>query len=188
MGSHSAETRQTMPLMDKPVLLITLPLIVIAGFALVRGIPSLVSALRSGTIAELPLRSSGEFQMPAPGTLVISAQGNAGVGDFGSLQFSVRAADGRILPMVRAIVRSSRTSLSGLSRLELGRVENLGPGSHALEISGIDPGGVQNNSRIILSVAGEGLALRIVWVVLAAVALLAAMVFSLIAVFSRPGG
>lgn len=167
-------------------LFVTLPIMAIAALGLASGIPSLRSALQTEEVAVLPLGSGGAVDILEAGELVLSLRGSAGSRDFANASFVLRDAAGHPVPSTMIAMRSVRTRLSGETTLSVRRFAVPAPGRYRLEIAGVDAGKISDNSRVVLSrPGGLRLALRVLWVVSAAAALLAGIVFSAVAVFAQ---
>jgi hypothetical protein len=173
--------------MDRTLLLITVPLMLAAGFALVKGIPVLSAALRQAELANLPLAPAGTVDIPEAGEIVLSLRGAFGSRDFARASFILRDANGQSVPSSMILMRSSRTTLAGETTLAVRRFTLATAGRYYLEVSGLTPADQSSRNRLILSkAAGSSRLLPLVWVAGAAVVLLAAFVFSAIVAFAEP--
>lgn len=172
--------------MDKTILFVTLPVMAIAALALAKGIPSLRTALQTEEMAVLPLASGGTVDIRETGELVLSLRGTLGSRDFARASFVLRDAAGNPAPSSLIAMRSVRTRLNGETTLSVRRFTVSTPGRYQIEVAGVDPGSVSGNSRLVLSrPGGATLAFRVLWVVSAAVALLAGIAFSAVAAFAQ---
>lgn len=173
--------------MDKSLLFVTLPIMAVAALALVRGISLLRAAPRTGELAVLPLAGVGAVDILEAGDMVLSLRGTLGSRDFAKASFTLRDAAGKPVPSSMIVVRSVRTGLDGETTLSVRRFAVPVAGRYQLETTGIDPERIADNSRLVLSKpGGGGLVLRVLWVVAAAVALLASLAFSAVVVFAQP--
>lgn len=99
----------------------------------------------------------------------------------------LRDAAGRSVPSSRIAFRSLPTGLDGASTLAVRRFEVPTPGRLRLEATGFDPARVAGDSRLVLTRArGARLLASVLWVVVAAVALLASLVVSALAASAQP--
>jgi hypothetical protein len=172
--------------MDKTALFVTVPVLVIAALALAKGIPALRAALQTEELAVLPLASGGTVDIREPGELVLSLRGALGSRDFAKASFALRDAAGTPAPSRLIVVRSARTRLDGETTLSVRRFTISSPGSYQLEVTGIDAGSGSAMSRLVLSrPGGATLAFPLLWVVSAAVALLASLVLSTVVAFAQ---
>lgn len=173
--------------MDKTLLLITLPLMVAAGIALAKGVPALTAVLQQEELANLPLAPAGTVDIPKAGEVVLSLRGALGSRDFAQTSFTLRDANGQTVSSSIIVMRSSRTTLTGETTLAIRRFSVATAGRYQLEVSGLTSDDQSGQSRLILSkAAGSNLTLRVLWVVGAAVVLLAALAFSAIVAFAEP--
>lgn len=173
--------------MDKTFLLITLPLMVAAGVALAQGVPALTAVLQQEELANLPLVPTGTVDIPEAGEVVLSLRGTLGSRDFAQTSFTLRDANRQAVPSSAIVMRRSRTTLAGETTLTVRRFSVPAAGRYQLEVSGLVSDDHSTQSRLILSkVAGSNLTLRVLWVVGAAVVLLAALAFSAILAFAEP--
>jgi hypothetical protein len=172
--------------MDKTALFVTLPIMVLAALALAKGIPALRAALQTEELAVLPLASGGTVDCREPGDLVLSLRGALGSRDFAKASFALRDAAGTPAPSRLIAVRSARTGLNGETTRSVRRFTISAPGSYQLEVTGIDAGSGSAGSRLVLSrPGGTAMALPVLWVVSAAVVLLASLVFSAVVAFAQ---
>lgn len=166
----------------------TLPLLLVSAFALLKGIPKLVSAMRVKPIAELPLAGSGSIEIAQSGELILSLRSRLGSTDFASATFSLLDATGAAVPSSTIRMRSSRTGMDGQTMLSVRRFAVAAPGRYRLEVAGIDPLTSSADSRLLLTrPRGASLIGPILWVVVAGGALLVSVIFSGIAVFAPSG-
>ncbi len=173
--------------MNKMVLFVTLPVMALAAVALTKGIPALRAALATEEVAALPLANVGTVAIREPGDLILSLRGALGSRDFAGASFTLRDASGAPAPSRLIVVRSARTGLDGATTLSVRRFTISAPGNYRLEVSGVAAGSVSANSRLVLSrPGGMPLALRLLWVVGAAVGLLASLVLSAAMAFAQP--
>lgn len=171
---------------DKNLLFITLPVLFIAAFALLKGVPKLISAMQVKALADFPLTSGGTVEITEAGALILSLRGKLGATDFASATFALRDATGTAVPSSTILMRSSRTGLDGKTTLAVRRFAVPAAGRYQLEVAGIDAAKVSADSRLLLTrPSGTSLIGRVLWVIAAAVALLASIVFTSIAVFAQ---
>ena len=172
--------------MNTTILFLTVPIMAIAALGLAAAIPTLRSALRSEELAVLPLATGGTVDIRDAGELVLSLRGTLGSRDFAKASFLLRDAAGNAAPSSLIVMRSVRTRLNGETTLAVRRFTIAAPGRYRLEVAGVEPGSISANSRIVLSrPGGARLALRVAWVVVAALALLAGIAFSAVAAFAQ---
>lgn len=174
---------------DKHLLFLTIPLLLIAAFALLKGIPKLMTAKHVEAIADFPLTSGGAVEVAEAGEVILSLRGRLGSTDFASATFTLRDAAGVAVPSSMIIMRASRTGMDGRTTLAVRRFALPAPGRYSLEAAGIDAAKASADSRLVLTRPG-GAAMfgRVLWVVAAAVALLVGLVFSSVAVFAQREG
>lgn len=173
---------------DGHLLFITLPVLFLAAFALLKGIPKLASAMHVKAMADFPLASGGTVEVAEAGELILSLHGKLGGTDFATASFVLRDAAGTTVPSSMILVRSSRTGMDGRTTLAVRRFAVPAPGRYRLETTGIDVAKVSGDSRLVLTrPGGASLLGRILWVVAAAVALIASLVFSSIVAFAQRG-
>lgn len=173
--------------MEKALLLVTIPVIITAAVALAKGVPALTAALQQEELANLPLAATGTVDLPEAGEIVLSLRGALGSRDFAQASFTLRDPNGQAVPSSMIVVRSSRTTLAGDTTLSVRRFSIPAAGRYQLDVSGLGAEPQSTQNRLILSKAGDAnLTLRIVWVVGAAVTLLAAIVFSALVAFAQP--
>lgn len=173
--------------MDKSLLLVTLPIALAAGFGLLKGIPLLQSVLHAEELAVLPLASGAIVDVREAGELVLSLRGTLGSRDFAGASFILRDAAGNPAPSSLIVMRTARTSLAGETTLAVRRFTIASPGRYQLDVAGLEPDRISANSRLVLSrTGGARLAFRVLWVVVAAVALLAGIVLSAVVAFAQP--
>jgi hypothetical protein len=174
-------------MLDKSLLFVTLPLLLVSGLALVKGIARLIAALRVEELASLPLASGGTVDIRAAGELVLSLRGKLGSTAFAGASFALHDASGMAVPSSVIAVRSLRSGLDGETTLAVRRFAIPAPGRYRLQASGVDPERIEANSRLVLArPGGTPLILSVLWVVAAAVALLASLVFSVLSAFAQP--
>jgi hypothetical protein len=169
-------------MIQRTLLFITLPALLIAAFALFKGIPRLVAAVNVKALADVPLSSAGSVEVAEAGELVLSLRGTLGSTDFATASFALRDSAGVAVPSSTIVLRTSRTGMDGTTTLAVRRFAVTAPGRYRLEAQGIDARRVSPDSRLVLTRPNDTPVFALVlWVVAAAVALLASLVFSLIA-------
>jgi hypothetical protein len=175
-------------MLDKNLLFVTLPLLLVSGLALVKGIARLIAASRVDELAKLPLASGGTVDIREAGEVVLSLRGK-------DRQHGLR----------RGIVRlARRRRQGGAVTHDRGPFAALGPGrrnhprrvplrdprrpaGYRLQASGCGPDRIDANNRLVLArPGGTPPILSVLWVVTAAVALLASLVFSAFSAFAQP--
>lgn len=167
--------------MDKGLWFVTLPITAMAVWALAKGVPLLRTALHVDELAALPLATGGDVEIRQAGEVILSLRGSLGSRDFAKAFFDLRDSAGKPVPSSMIVARSLRTDLAGETTLAVRRFTIPAPGRYRLDARGIDPGLIAHNSRLILSIpAGSKAALYVIWVVLAALALLGSLVFSVL--------
>lgn len=173
---------------DRHILFITIPLLLMAAFALVKGVPKLVSALNVKAVADFALASGGTVEVVEAGELILSLRGRLGSTDFATASFVLKDVEGVAAPSSTILMRSSRTGMDGRTTLAVRRFAVPAPGRYQLEVAGIDAAKVSADSRLVLARPGGAPLIGLVlWVVMAAVTLLAGLIFSGIAVFAERG-
>lgn len=176
------------PMTDRHILFISLPVLLIAAFALLKGVPKLISALNVKAMADFPLASGGAVEVAEAGELILSLRGRLGGTDFAAASFVLRDTAGAEMPSSTILIRSSRTGMDGKTTLAVRRFAVPAAGRYRLEVGGIDAAKVSGDSRLLLTrPGGTPLIGLVLWVVAAAVVLLASFVFSSIAVFAQRG-
>lgn len=171
---------------DRHILFITIPVLLIAAFALMKGVPKLVSALNVKAIADFSLASGGSVEVAEAGELILSLRGRLGSSDFAGASFALRDAAGMAVPASTILMRSSRTGMDGQTTLAVRRFTVPAAGRYQLEVAGIEPNKVSGDSRLVLSrPSATSLIGLVLWVVAAAVTLLAAFVASSIVAFAQ---
>lgn len=174
------------PMADRHILFITLPVLFIAVFALLKGIPKLVAALHVKAMADFPLASGGTLEIAEAGELILSLRGRLGGTDFAGASFTLNDVAGAAVPSSAILMRASRTGMDGRTTLTVRRFTVPAAGRYQLDVAGIDAATVSRDSRLVLTrPSGAPLIGFILWVVVAAVALLASVVFSSIAAFAQ---
>ncbi|MEZ5444544.1 MAG: ankyrin repeat domain-containing protein [Gammaproteobacteria bacterium] len=173
---------------DGHLLFITLPVLFIAAFALLKGIPKLMSAMHVEAIADLPLTSGGTVEVAEAGELILCLRGKLGGIDFATATFTLRDAAGAAVPSSMILVRASRTGMDGRTTLAVRRFAVPAAGRYQIDVAGIDAAKVSSDSRLLLTrPSGTPLRGSVLWVVAAAVALLLSIVFLSIAAFAQRG-
>lgn len=173
-------------MLDKSLLFVTLPLMLAAGLGLTHGIPRLVAALQVEEVASLPLAAGGTVDIQAAGELILSLRGRLGSTDFAGASFALRDAEGKAVPSSMIAVRRLRSSLDGETTLSVRRFQVPAPGRYRLEATGFDPARAGNGRLVLAGSGGTPLILSVLWVVTAALVLLASLVFSALAAFAQP--
>jgi hypothetical protein len=170
----------------KHLLIITLPLMLVAAFALLKGIPRLASAMQAQAETDVPLAPDQMVQLSAAGEWVLSLRGRWGTSDFSGARFTLRDEAGAVLPSNTILVRASRTGMDGRTTLSLCRFTAPAPGRYRLETRGIDVTRASGDSRLVLArPAGAALFGSVAWVLAAALALLGSVVLSSLAAFAQ---
>lgn len=173
-------------MLDKNLLFATLPLLLVAGLALVKGIARLIQALRVDELANLPLAAGGTVDIREAGEVLLSLRGTLSSTDFAGASFALRDTEGKAVPSSMLVLRSLRTGLDGEATLSVRRFQVPVPGRYLLETSGLDPERIAGSSRLVLTrPGGAPLILSVLWVVSAAVVLLASLVFSALSAFAE---
>lgn len=174
-------------MLDKNLLFVTLPLLLVSGLALVKGIARLIAASRVDELAKLPLASGGTVDIREAGEVVLSLRGKIGSTAFAGASFALHDAAGKAVPSRMIVARSLRSGLDGETTLAVCRFAIPAPGRHRLQASGFDPERIDGNNRLVLArPGGTPLILSVLWVVTAAIALLASLVFSAFSAFAQP--
>lgn len=174
-------------MLDKNLLFVTLPLLLVSGLALMKGIARLIAASRVDELAKLPLASGGTVDIREAGEVVLSLRGKIGSTAFAGASFALHDAAGKAVPSRMIVARSLRSGLDGETTLAVCRFAIPAPGRHRLQASGFDPERIDGNNRLVLArPGGTPLILSVRWVVTAAVALLASFVFSAFSAFAQP--
>ncbi|MBN8454762.1 hypothetical protein [Accumulibacter sp.] len=174
-------------MLDKNLLFVTLPLLLVSGLALVKGIARLIAASRVDELAKLPLASGGTVDIREAGEVVLSLRGKIGSTAFAGASFALHDAAGKAVPSRMIVARSLRSGLDGETTLAVRRFAIPAPGRHRLQASGFDPERIDGNNRLVLArPGGTPLILSVLWVVTAAIALLASLVFSAFSAFAQP--
>lgn len=177
--------------MNRRLLFITVPLLLIGGVALSMGIGSMRAALRAMEVAVLPLANAATVEIREPGEVVLALRGRLGTRDFAAAEFTMRDAAGGPVDSSLILMRTATTSLSGETTLSVRRFQIRAAGRHELVVTGLDAATLSVGSRLVLTrPGGAAVALRVAWVVAAGVLLLAAIVFSALTIFlpRAPGG
>lgn len=173
--------------MDKSLLFLTLPIVVVAGVALLRGITDLRSAMHTEEVAVLPLAVGGTFDVREVGDLNLSLKGRLGSRDFAHASFFLRDSAGNPVTSTPIIMRSVRTTLAGETTVAVRRFAVRTPGRYLLEVTGVDLSRIAGGSSLVLSrPSGKPVMMRVLWVVGASVMMLGALVFSAVAAFAQP--
>lgn len=165
--------------MSRRWLLLTVPLLLLGGAALYRGIDALRVAWRATELAVLPLAAESAVDIAEPGEVVLALRGRFGTRDFAAAEFTLRDAAGRPVDSSLILARSSTTSLSGETTLAVRSFRIQAAGRHELAVAGLDAAALAGGSHLVLKrPGGAAVALRVAWVVAAAVLVLATIVFS----------
>jgi hypothetical protein len=158
-------------------LLLTVPMIGVGAFLIVKLAMGLVRSTREAVVASLPVVAEQSVVIPADDRYAILVQGKLGERGLGDLKFSVaseRTAEN--LPIAPVYVRSSATSLDGTVRLELYSFAATA-GRHRVRVVGMDSARDYGHNRIVIARRNRGqLALRIVALVLSGLVTLGSIV------------
>jgi hypothetical protein len=168
-------------------LLLSVPMIGVGAFLIVKLAMGLVRSTREAVVASLPVMAEQSLVIPAEDRYAILAQGKLGERGLGDLKFSVaseRTAEN--LPITPVYVRSSATSLDGTVRVELYSFAATA-GRYVVRAVGIEPARDYRHNRIVIARRSRGqLAVRIVALVLSAVVTLASIVGTSLLIAGRP--
>jgi hypothetical protein len=116
-------------MLDKSLLFVTLPLLLVSGLALVKGIARLTAASRVDELANLPLASGGTVDIREAGEVVLSLRGKRGSTAFAGASFALHDAAGQAVPSRMIVARSLRSGLDGETTLAVRRcaIPDAGP-------------------------------------------------------------
>lgn len=171
--------------MDENWLLVALPLIVVSAVLLWKTISALIVATKAAEIATLPLAGGGEVMFNEAGEIILSLRGRLGTGDFAQAKFALLNDWGKEAPARTFALRTRTTNLSGETTLSICSYTISTPGRYHLNVMGIDSAKVSANSCIVfLKPAGLALVIRILLIVLSAIALIASFTLSAIIIAS----
>ena len=103
------------------------------------------------------------------------------------VSFAWRDATGKAVPPSLIVARSLRSGRDGTTTRTVRRLAIPSPDRYRLEATGCEPAPIASNSRLVLArPGGTPLILSVLWVVTAAVMLLASLVFSALSAFAQP--
>lgn len=145
-------------------LALTLPVFLGSVVLLVWTVRGLVREAGAAAVVSLPVVERSEFTLAAAGVYNVWAEGRLGSRDLGALEFELLDGDGRQVPLHPVLVRSSRTSLSGRTRLQLRSFRIERPGLLTLRVRGV-AAGASADDRIVIGRAAPGVAVRIIGIV-----------------------
>ena len=167
-------------------LLLTVPMIFIGAFLIVKLAMGLVRSTREAVVASLPVVVEQSVVIPSDDRYAILVQGKLGERGLGDLKFSVASErDARELSVSPVYVRSSATSLDGTVRLELYSFA-ASAGRHTVRIVGMDPARDYRHNRIVIARRSRGqLAVRIVALVLTSIVTLGSIVATSLLIAGR---
>ena len=171
--------------MDENWLLLTLPLIVVSAVLLWKTISALIVATKAAEIATLPLAGGGDVVFNEAGEIMLALRGRLGTGDFAQAKFALLNDWGKEVPSRAFAMRTRMTNLSGETTLSVCSYTISVPGRYRLNVTGIDSAKVSANSCIVfLKQTGLALVMRILLIVLSAIALIASFALSAIIIAS----
>jgi hypothetical protein len=167
-------------------LLLTIPMIGIGAYAIVKLAMGLVRSTREAVVASLPVVIEQSVIIPSDDRYAIMLQGKLGERGLNDLKFSVTSErDGREVPISPVYVRSSATSLDGTVRLELYSFAATA-GRYAVRTLGMDAARDYGHNRVIIARRSRGqLAVRIVGLVLCSIVTLGSVVATSLLIAGR---
>ena len=167
-------------------LLLTVPMIGIGAFLIVKLAMGLVRSTREAVVASLPVVPEQSVVMPADDRYAIMVQGKLGERGLGDLKFSVTSErDARDVAIAPVYVRSSATSLDGTVRLELYSF-TAGAGRYTLRVLGMDAARDYRHNRVVVARRSRGhTAVRIVGLVASSLLTLASIVATSLLIAGR---
>ena len=160
-------------------LVLTIPIFVGSVAMLAWTIRGLVREGDGAAVASLPVAERSEFTLDVAGEYDLSAEGRLGSRDFAAMEFELADRDGRAIPLHNVWVRSSRTSLSGRTRLQLRSFRIAQPGTLTLGVRGIAEA-ASTDDRVVIGRAVPGASLRILGIALFGVLTIASLVGSIL--------
>ncbi|WP_374692584.1 hypothetical protein [Accumulibacter sp.] len=174
-------------MLDQSLSFATLPLLLVSGLALLKGIARLTAALPGGELAKLPLASGGSADVREAGEVLLSLCGKRGSTAFAGASLALHDAAGAAVPSSAIAIRLLRYGLGGETTVAVRRFAIRAPGRHRLQASGCEPEPLTANNRLVLArPGGTPLFLSVLSVVTAAAALFAGLVFSALSAFAQP--
>ncbi len=129
-------------------LALTVPLLALSVWLVVRTALSLTRRVRSSVVARAPLSERQSLTLPDSGSYDLFVEGRRMSRDFGGLDFAMSDREGRAVPMSGV---AARTVVNGVSRvrLQLRSFHLSSPGVVTLTIAGIKPGSDPGNRIVI---------------------------------------
>jgi hypothetical protein len=172
-----------MPLSPGPRwLAVTVPILLASVTLLAVTIRSLVRAVRGAAVTSFPVAEETAFTLAEGGDYDISAEGRLGTRDFAGIEFELSDGDGRNVPLQTVLMRTSSTSLSGRTKLQLRSFSSGSGGRYTLRVRGTSAGASPDNRIVIGRAASGAIVVRIVGVVLFGVLTIGSLVASILMV------
>ncbi len=128
----------TLDFLDRNLLWITPPLIIVSALLLALCIRNEVRVVKRSKILSVPLVEQQNVEFPEAGTLSLCIEGPRFSRRFAGLSYSLHADDGTPVEGRAALVRTSTTGVRW-ARLELRIYEIPRPGRYMLRVEGLGP-------------------------------------------------
>ena len=161
-------------------LALTIPAFLGSAVLLVSSIRGLVRVAGGAAVASLPVAERSEFTLDAAGEYDLSAEGRLGSRDFGGVDFALADREGRSIRLHPVVIRTSSTSLSGRTRLQLRSFHIDRPATLTLRVRGMTPGASADDRIVIGRVVRGAIVLRILGIVLFGALTIGALVGSIV--------
>jgi hypothetical protein len=164
-------------------LLLTVPVLLIGLWLLVRAIISLVRTVRQSSVLTVPLAPSQPIRFREAGPLDLYLEGKRGA-NLSGLDFQLRDETGRLVPLDSLVLR---TTVSGVSRVRIKVGSLILPyeGTFILEIAGLRPGMDPENRVVVGRPIGGLIAAHVAGFVALGLLIVGSLLASVLAILPR---